>query len=565
MALFRLRSLFYITAMIALTLCHSGCQKNRYSRPKNTIVINYGSSQLQLHPHKVSLQSEITLIRNVGEGLMRLSKQSIPEPALAQSIVLSGQGPTWRVRLRKDLFWSDGSPITVDDFIVGWKAALSRQVSAPLVSLLFVIKNGEKLHQGKCSAEDLGVKKISDCCMDITLENPVSYFFHLLTSPVFFPIQAKPSSQNEREMASCGPFKVVQHIPGKTLVMDRNKHYWDQSIASSFEDKMAAPSELQKTPIEEIKFLFEKSSRAQLEMLDSGKIDLCGSPYMSVHASDLWDYPFAHDYNSRNVPELSTLMLVLNTQHPILKNRKIRKAISLSLMRERWVQQGFFSGEPCQALVPKALYSSYKKSEIREDLLLARKLLNRGIKELGISLKELVFDLTYSETHSSPLSSSNGVGARSLYEVSIHEKRAHIIKERLFNALGIQIQLKPLPREQCRKAQTEGNFSISTLYWTADYPHPLAFLDLFSATYDAYNFSKWSNAFYNELLAEAKETLALRTQERLMRKAERILLHEYPIIPISHPGSPCFYNPSLAGIVFHPDGCIDLRWAYTCD
>lgn len=496
---------------------------------------------------------------------MRLSKQGVPELALASNIYISRPGPTWRVELKRGLLWSDQTPVTVDNFITGWKKILQRKVRAPLASLLFAIKNAQDCYLGKSTIDQLGIKKINDHCMEITLEHPVPYFYHLLSSPIFFPIHKSFSEEEEnpQALASCGPFQVAHYKNGKELLLNRNPFYWDETLVQ-LEEQVAFPLELQKFPVDQIRFIFEASTKTQLELLDSGKIDLCGSPFLSVSPSDLWEYPFTHDYSSRNIPELSTWMLVLNTEHPILKNLSMRRAISLSLMRERWVQQGVFSGEPCHSLVPGSLYATRKKKELKEDLLLARKLWRKGAKELGVSLEEINLELTYCENAPVSLSQERSE-TLSTVDSSIHKKRVQVIKDRLLNALGVHITLRPLERGAFRNAQQRGDFAISTLHWMADYPHALSFLELFSGNSEEYNFSKWHSESYSELLKEARETVVQKTQERLLHKAEKTLLAAYPVIPISHPGSPCFYNPCLSGIICHHDGSIDLRWAFTRD
>ena len=316
-----------------------------------------------------------------------------------------------------------------------------------------------------------------------------------LTAPIFFPISPH-LNDTKREYPSCGPFQIAKANQLASLTLERNHAYWDAEAMVHKKNFSRPSNDGDTAPIECIEFFQEKNPRKQLEQLDEGILDFCGTPFLSIDPSDVWEYPFKHEYRSVNVPELSTWMLALNTRHPILHNKNIRKAIAFSLMRERWIEQGVYTGVASKGLVPPELFDSPQSVAVEEDLILARNLFQKGVSELNLSPKEISLELSYAEDWQSDSTQAFARSAKAFFglEVSSHAKRAHVIKERLYNALSVHITLCPLDRETFRLKQKEGKFTLSTFCWVADYPHPLAFLELFLDARKAYNFSRWENS-----------------------------------------------------------------------
>ena len=146
------------------------------------------SEPTTIDPHHFNELVSVQLMNNIYEGLLRLNDKNEYEPCLASSYTKNGNTLTFTIR--KNLKWSDGSPLTIDDILFGFKRALNPKTASRFAELLYPIKNAKEYNEGKVSEDELGVKNVNGKLV-ITLTKPTVYFEDILTLPISFPVKKR--------------------------------------------------------------------------------------------------------------------------------------------------------------------------------------------------------------------------------------------------------------------------------------------------------------------------------------------------------------------------------------
>ena len=525
----RLFFLFLPLTALVLTSCDHA-EKRACKKDVPTLRLNYGAPFLTLHPQKVYKQAQIALVKQLGEGFVRFSPTGEPQLGLASHIKPSKNGQVWEFTLRQEARWSDGSAILIDDFLRGWKLVLSGQLKAPSAHLLFVIKNARRVYEGISDLSALGVERIDDQRLRITLEEPMSYFPTLLCEPIFFPLHPSFDEKQPHAVAS-GPFVLKKLDLKEGMELERNPHYWDHDLewGDDREYELA----------QRVVVRFIPSEHSQVGKFKRGFLDFCGTPFLSISDPDLIDF-LRSDPGFTKVPEMSTWMLTINSEDSLLQSKELRKALSRALRREEWISSGLFTGSAAKGIVPPSLFSYRGGDFLKENLEEARACLASFCEEAHLKPKDCSLEL--------------------IYDPANFSKRARRLASHLFATLGIHV--RPVAKEEgpLRKNQQEASYQLSSFSWVADYPHPLAFLEIFADRDHPYNFTKWSHPEYTGLVERALGETDHHKQMELVERAQAILLEELPVIPLAHPSSVALTSSRVRKLYFQPGGFVDLRW-----
>ncbi len=132
--------------------------------------------------------NEFTILRHIYENLYVLDENNVPQLGAAESVDISDDETVYTFHLREDGVWTNGDPVTANDFAFAWQQALNPDVASDYAYMLFFIKNAEPYLNGECEWEDVGIKVIDDLTIEVTLERPIPYARHLFTFSTLAPI-----------------------------------------------------------------------------------------------------------------------------------------------------------------------------------------------------------------------------------------------------------------------------------------------------------------------------------------------------------------------------------------
>lgn len=297
-------------------------------------------------------------------------------------------GKKYIFKLREDAKWSNGDPVTANDFVYAWKRAVNPDTGATYSYIMFDIKNAEKIHKKELPVEQLGVKAIDAHTLEVELDNPVPYFVDLTVYPVFYPLNEKyTQSQGDKFGLEAnttlynGPFVLSNWKHERSFQFKKNPSYWDNKTVK----------------LEEVNFNIVKDTATSVNLYDTNAIDRVGL------ASEFVDkYKSSSEFNAAK--EAGVAYLRFNQGNKFLANKNLRKAISMSFDRENVAKVILNNGAiPAYGFVGKDFAEGPNKKDFRAEsgklvetnAKEAKKLWETAKKELGtdkIELELLNFD-----------------------------------------------------------------------------------------------------------------------------------------------------------------------------
>ncbi|UTH14449.1 peptide ABC transporter substrate-binding protein [Macrococcus equipercicus] len=446
------------------------------------------------------------------EGLYTLDKNDKAVPGVAEGDPeKSKDGKTWTIKLRDDAKWSNGDPVTANDFVYAWRRTLNPKTGAEYAYIMSDIKNATAVNEGKMKPEELGVKAVDDHTLEIQLETNVPYFQEMLAFGTFMPQNEKFVKEKgdkygttAENTLSNGPFKLDSWETEKKFVLKKNDEYWDKD----------------KVKLDQVNYQVVKENQTALNLYNTGKID---SVILTPENVD----KYKNDKNFVTEKEATTFFLRINTtKNKDLKNKNLRLAIAKSYDKDKYVKNLLNNGSiPVDTLMPKEFvkgpdgkdYIDGVKSPLNYDAAEAKKYLEKAKDELGKDKFEIQF-LTY--------------------DTDVSKKDAEYIKEQVESNLpGVELKIKQQPFKQKLALESKGDYDISMAGWGPDYPDPMTFLDMF-VTDGPHNQTGYSNDKYDQMIKDAKGPLLEKPEERwkTMQSAESMFLEDAYIAPVYQRG-----------------------------
>ncbi|MEX2043782.1 MAG: peptide ABC transporter substrate-binding protein [Opitutus sp.] len=516
----RLAGIAGLGTLVALTGCGKRENAAAAGIRTQTLLLGNGAEPADLDPQVITAYTDGNIIMALFEGLTALDEETAqPVPAAAERWEISPDQLTWTFHLRPNLAWSNGEPLTANDFVLSWRRLLTPALGAENAYYLHAIRNAERFNRGNMTdPSSLGLAAPDDLTLIVTLERPTPYFAMQVaqpsTYPVHLPTVVKFDAATRRGTAwtrpgnhvGNGPFSLGEWSPNARVSVVRNPHYRD------------APG----IRLRGIVFFPTENPDVDERNFRAGQ----------VHATHTLPLAKVGGWRERDParlrvdPFLQTAFLRFNTTRPPLDDARVRRALSLAIDREtiaRTVLRG--SRAPAFSLTPPGMggYTSRARSET--DFNAARALLAEAGFADGRGLP--VFEIQCRNDEIQP-------------------QIAEVLQATWRRELGIQLSLAPSEQKIWLQNQQTLAYAITVGSWVADFPDPVNFLELFKGG-GGYNWTGWSNARFDQELAAA--AAARDPGERFARfqEAEAELLRESPIAPVFHGAQTYLLDPAVRG------------------
>ena len=469
------------------------------------------------------------MIKMLFEGLMRIGLEGTPEFGIAKSYEISSDRKTYTFKLR-DSQWTNGQQVVAEDFEYAWKKILEPNFSNVFVYLLFPIKNAKAIKQGKCSVEKLGVKSVDSKTLVVELEHPCPYFLkhtaHWAYSPLYRDIdRTHPDwSQFGSDKFVCnGPFKMAKWKEDRGFYLVKNHGYWDAK----------------QVQLEGVNISVVDNPSISKQMFQKGQIDWLGEP--------LLDFPqnLSHDKEVIVKPTSAISWFQFNTERFPFNNLKMRQAFGLAIKRAELVQSlKLTSISPALSVIPPS-YALHKDPIIpdgnREE---AVALFKEGLQEVNLSTHQLPpITLTHSSRET---------------EVLIAKE----IQKQWQNTFGIPVILECIDSHIYLKESLRYNFQIRIALWYSWYEDPIYNLEYLKYRDDPMNMTNWEHPDFIHYLNQADNELDPKCRLELLRKAEKLLVHETPVVPLIVYSIRYKKKEELKNIFISNMGQIDFKWAF---
>lgn len=531
-------SALILASAAALAACGSNNSKSTTAK-KQTLTWMNTAEMATLDASKATDQASAEQINNVEEGLYLLGKNAKVQNALATSTKNSADGKTWTFTLRKNAKWSNGDPVTAQDFVYSWRRTIDPKTASEYAYLFSGIKNADAIVSGKKKPAALGIKADGKYKLTVTLEKRIPYFKLLMAFPLFFPQNQKfiekmgsKYATSSKYMIYNGPYKQVGWTGSNlTWKLVKNDKYWDKKNVK----------------LDTVKFSVQKTPSTDYNLYQSGKLD---AAFLDAQATK--SLKGKTGYTQRKMSTTQYLSYNLK-KHPEFKNKNLRLAISMAVNRKELTATLGGAAIPATTFDPEGMttvgskdYTDTVKNAATEkattyNVTEAKKLYKQALKETG--KKKISFTLLGDDDDTA-------------------KKAAEFVQSQLENNLGIDVQVQSIPKKTRINRMMSGNFDVVSTGWNADFADPISFLDL-QTTGASYNYGKWSNKTYDKYVAASKTTASTSDRFDDLAKAEQILLEEQGVTPLYHPVEAWMVKPSVKGVIYNGAGAnYSFKYAY---
>ncbi len=511
-------------AAIALVIVSGAAQAETVLR-----VGNMGEPA-SLDPHYVSGTWENRIVGDMFLGLTTEGPDGKTYAGAAESWTVSDDGLVYTFKLR-DHVWSDGEPVTADDFVFALRRILHPETAAEYASLLYTVKGAEAVNTGKAAPETLGVRAIDKKTLEITLSGPAPFFLGQLTHYTAYPVPRHVIEKygkdwiKKENIVSNGAYVLDEWVPNSHIKLAKNPKFYNAASVS----------------IDTVILYPQEDRTAVQRRFRAGEIDIA-----TDFASDQIDWLKANLPNeTRIAPYLGNYYYPINTRKPPFNDRRVRQALSMAVDRETIVDKVMKTGElAAYSFVPPGTlnygepsYASFKGMSYPDRVARAKALL----AEAGFGPdKPLKFQLRYN--------------------TSENHKRIAVAVAAMWKKLGIDVELYNSEVKVHYADLKQGKFDVARAGWIADYNDPQNFLYLLETRTGANNYGGYSVKAFDDLMNKASRTADLEARAELLAKAEAIAMEDQPIIPIYYYVSKNLVAPHVKG---WQDTVNDIhRWRY---
>ena len=493
-------------------LCIAG---NLSAAPRADLVFLNGAEPETIDPALITGQPEGRLANALFEGLTAFDAAAKAMPGVAERWEISEDGRTYTFKLRQDAAWSNGSPVTAEDFVRSWRRTLAPETASEYSYQLHYLKNGRLFNEGKLKDfSKVGVRAVDAHTLQVVLENPTPFFLDLCAFATLLPVPVDSIEKlgdawtKPGKLVGNGPYVLQEWRINDRIRLVKNPHYWDRAHVS-----MAS-----------IDVLPMAKANTALNFYLSGLADFMMDKGLVPPAllKDLRNRPDFH-----SAPFLGTYFLRFNATRKPFNDPKVRQAFSMVIDKHLLVDKITRAGElPASSLVPPGTAGYVPPAGLARDLAMARQLMAQA---------------GYPEGKGFPL-------VNYLYsEGELNESIAVELQGMFRSALGVGINLQRQEWKVYLRSMSSLDYDMCRSSWVGDYRDPNTFLDMF-VTNGGNNRTGWSSPEYDRLIQSAASELDPQRRFELFRRAEHLLIVEQaPICPLYFYVGIQFYDPAKLG------------------
>ncbi len=490
-----------------------------------------GSEPKSLDPAFVNTVAESNILGDVLMGLTTLDAAARPIPGVAERWDISKDGKTWTFHLRKSQ-WSDGKPVTAEDFVFAWQRELNPKTAAPYAYNLWVLKNARAISTGKLPPASLGVRAADDLTLVVQLEHPAAYLPELLTHDTAYPVPrhvvlAKGDAWARPEnYAANGAYVPAEWILNDHIRLTRNPRFYDTAHVR----------------IDEVNYFAAEDSQSALKRLRAGELDT-QSPIPATSIDWLRkNMPAA----LRTAPFLAVSYFALNTTQAALRDVRVRKALNLAFDREAVTDKVLrFGDRPAYGIVPPGVANfpggaamDFKPMAMDARVALAQSLMQQA--GYGPSNRlHLVLETTHDPDN----------------------RRVATVMQAMLRAIFIDLDIQQVDLQVHYRNMQTGAFEIASAVWIADFNDASNFLDLLRAD-SGNNYARYRNHAYDAALDAAQQESDAVKRGALLLNAEKIALKDYPWLPWRFRVTQDLVQPYVKGWIPNARDYNRTRWLW---
>lgn len=487
---------------------------------KQVIVRNNGSEPQSLDPHKIEGVPESHLARDLLEGITIVGPEGETLPGSAISWK-NKDFKEWTFKIRDGAKWSNGDPVTAEDFVYSWRRLADPDTASPYASYLQYahVQNVDDVIAGKKKPEELGVKALDDKTLVLTLSEAVPYIPKLLSHPSMSPVNKKVVEKfgakwtQPGNFVGNGAYKLKDWTVNERIVLERSPTYWDNAH----------------TVIDQVTFLPISSEVTDVNRYRSGEIDMT---YTNLPIEQFKNIQQTMQKDLRVSPYLCTYYYEINNEKPPFNDPRVREALKLSMDRDTIANKIKGMGDiPAYGFTPP--FTNGMKAE-KPDWYT-----NMTQEQRNEKAKQLLEEAGYNK--------SNPLKFNLLYNTSDLHKRIAIAASSMWKKnIGAEVKLENQEWKTFLDSRHQGAYDVARAGWCADYNEPSSFLNML-LSYSSNNTVHYKNKDFD---AAMKKTLQVKTDDEradLYKQAEQIVDKDSAIVPLYYYVNTRLVKPYVGG------------------
>ena len=489
-----------------------------------------------LDPQVATDGTSFEVIANYTDGLTQMDADGAAVPAIAESWDVSEDGTIYTFHLREDANWSNGEPVTANDFVFAWQRAADPALASEysyMLSDIGQIKNAAAIIAGEMDKSELGVKAIDDKTLEVTLEVPVSYFLSLMYFPTFYPVNQAffegladgTFGTSPETVLSNGAFVLTSYEPAAlSFSLTKNADYYDAD----------------KVQLDGLNYQVIKDSQQAYMSYQNGDLDIVmlsgdqveqveGDPELNITgAGYLW-------YLTLNMHDV-----------PALNNQNMRLALSNAVNRASIVGDVVKDGSVATyTAVPPQFAAGPDGSDFSADQTMFS----------DVCADDAAKAAEYYEAAKAELGTDTFEFELLVEDQTETQNVAAVIKDQVEKALpGVTLNIKVEPKKQRVADIQDGNYEVCLTRWGPDYADPMTYLNMW-ITGCSNNYGLWSDAEYDAIIADCTTGAYITDAEarwNAMYDAEKIVMDQAVIVPLYTKANANMIKTGVEGIEFHP-------------
>lgn len=466
---------------------------------------------------------------HVFEGLYRIDQDNEVVPAVAKDMPeISEDGKTYTIQLRDDANWSNGDPVTADDFVYAWQRLASPENEANYMFLLDgTVVNGSDIINDGMDPEKLGVKAVNDKELEVQLEKPVPYFTSLMTFPPFFPQNEEFVEEHGKEYGNDSE-KILSNGAFTMKNWDQSSMEWDLEKNPEYYDA-------DKVKLDEVHVDVIKEAGTAFNLFQSDELDQ--AEIFGEHVKQNENNP-----DLQKVPDSKVFYFKMNQKSKdkdtIFANSDVRKALAYAIDKEGIVDDVLADGSTASyGYIPKDFVKNPETdADFREDAGDLMKTNEKKAKEHWEKAKDEIGDEITIELLTS--------------DEDDEKKVAETVQYQLQEALpGLKLEVKSVPLNNSIELTRNSEYELAMGRWGPDFQDPMTYLESLRSP----NNTNYESDKYNDLLDKITNEYGNEPEKRwqAMIEAEKTLVEEdTAIVPLYQQTRSLLVKDNLKGIYY---------------
>ncbi|MGK9231806.1 peptide ABC transporter substrate-binding protein [Inquilinus limosus] len=479
-----------------------------------------GGQPETLDVHKSVGIPEAWIELDLFEGLLAPGPKGELVPGAAESWTVSDDGRTYSFKLRADGKWSDGSPVTAQDFVYSWRRLVDPKTAAPYAYFLDRVAGAKDVRLGQKPPEALGVRAVDDRTFEVRLVGPTSYFLSMLVNNATFPVNranvekfgdafARPGN-----LVSNGAYVLAEDVPQSHMTLRRNPQFHDAANVK----------------IDAVRYVVTEDLDSELARFKAGELDVTSEvPSQQVPALKQ-----SHDGELHIAPYLGIYFYAINLNHePWKSSPELRRALSLAVDRDVIVDKVSQGNQtPAYSFVPPGTegFPAWQPEEAGWTQARRDEEAKALLAKAGFGPKKpLQVKITYNTSEN-------------------HKKIAVAIAAMWKQKLGVEATLENLEWSIYLTVHHRKEFQdFARTGWIGQYNDANFFLELQRSGIGELSTSDYANAAYDALLDQASAETDAARRGQILQQAERMMIADMPVIPLFFYTSRHLVSPAVKG------------------